>query len=225
LAISSRADSTAAWVISSATCAEGGRAGSPEAPALGSGVKNGDAGGKAETNRRSFLRFPSAALRSLDRTWASSIDRGRSSSTTVLASFCQRMLDDIGRSSDRRPAGPVFRAGTCRLPQIGTKPGDDEQETPRNTEWKNRKCGSGSCRVSDGWPLLPGTFGALLVSRGVGNPRLVEAGPGRMPKSSRIFGPSDPGMTFRCCISGISTLSRCSSTRNSHPQFPHFSGR
>ena len=52
--ISARADSTAAWVISSATCAEGDAAGGSEPPALGSGVGKGDAGGKAEINRRSL---------------------------------------------------------------------------------------------------------------------------------------------------------------------------
>jgi hypothetical protein len=121
--------------------------------------------------------------------------------------------------------GPVFRAGTCRLPQIGTKPGDEDQETPRNTGRKTENVDPGVVAGALVGPFCQARS-VNFVSRGVGNPRLVEAGPGRMPKRSRIFGPpSDPGMTFRCCISGISTRSHRSPIHNSHPQFPHFSGR
>jgi hypothetical protein len=55
------------------------------------------------------------------------MDRGRSSKTIVLLSFCQRMLDGelevilIGRRSG------LFRAGTSHLPQIGTESGEKEQ--------------------------------------------------------------------------------------------------
>ncbi len=98
LLISSRAASTAAWVMRSASCAEGGTAGGSD-PRLGSAVGKGVVGGGAETSRRSFFLggSPSAsalfAAKSLERTWASSIDRGRSSRTTDLSSFCQRMLE------------------------------------------------------------------------------------------------------------------------------------
>ena len=110
LLISSRAASTAAWVMRSASCAEGGAAGGSD-PRLGSAVGKGAVGGGAETSLRSFFLVegpPSSAFalfalfalvalvvaaKSLERTWASSIDRGRSSRTTDLSSFCQRMLE------------------------------------------------------------------------------------------------------------------------------------
>jgi hypothetical protein len=105
--------------MSSATCAEGDAAGCPGLPAFGSGVGNGDVGGSAEISRRSFLGAAAfVAVRSLDRTWASSIDRGRSRRTTVLRSFCQRMHEGfISWTGVVAALGPFTEpgsGGTCQ---------------------------------------------------------------------------------------------------------------
>ena len=194
--ISSNADSTAAWVISSAICAECDEAGCTDPPFLGSGVWNGQDGGSAEISLRSFLGFAAfCAVSSPDRTCASSIDRGRSSKTTVLASFCQRMQDAV-----------MSRVATFE----SRSPENPGKKMPR--KWKPSKRRKGNlCHVNAGWPVRPGTCqGPAGANRGTGNPRLVEAGAAAMRTSEIV---EEREMTFRACISGISTCSLLASAR------------
>lgn len=100
--MATRADSAVAKVMRSATWAEGLAADGDEDESLflGSGVENGAASGGVETSLRitgkrvpvilSLLAFPVPVCLG-ERNCASSMDRGRSRSTTVLASFWHKM--------------------------------------------------------------------------------------------------------------------------------------
>ncbi len=181
LLISSRAASTAAWVMRSASCAEGGAAGGSD-PRLGSVVGKGVVGGGAETSRRSFFlevlggASPSAsalfafvvAAKSLERTWASSMDRGRSSRITDLSSFCQRMLEGGNEEKAISAAALLvclFRAEMyCKTARLtGRRCGvasylilGNRNKARQAGPGRGEKMGLGG-RVSAGWPPLSGT--------------------------------------------------------------------